>query len=80
MALIQRTSNPALNDKIIRGLGATETLSSQEHMTISGAVNKSFILLALAIASASWTWSQTLATGTVKPDLYMGRCPWADSS
>ena len=67
MALIQKSSNPALNDKIIQGLGVQENTIAAEPMTVSGAVNKSFILLALAIGAAGFTWSQTLATGVINP-------------
>jgi uncharacterized YccA/Bax inhibitor family protein len=46
-----RTSNPALNEKVFsRAVAAGET------MTISGAVNKTFILLALVMFGASYTW------------------------
>lgn len=67
MALIQKSSNPALNDKIIQGLNIQETAAHYEPMTVSGAVNKSFVLLALAIASAMFTWTQTLGTGQINP-------------
>lgn len=72
MALIQKSSNPALNDKIIQGLGVQETALAQEPMTVAGAVNKSFILLALALASAVFTWTQTLGTGVVNPVFVWG--------
>ncbi|QTN39454.1 Bax inhibitor-1/YccA family protein [Cryomorphaceae bacterium] len=67
MALIQKSSNPALNDKIIQGLGVQDHTIAAEPMTVSGAVNKSFILLALAMVTAGFTWSQTLATGVINP-------------
>ena len=46
-----RTSNPALNDKVFSRVTAGE-----ETMTISGVVNKTFILLALVVFSAAYTW------------------------
>jgi uncharacterized YccA/Bax inhibitor family protein len=53
-----KTGNPALNAKTfdefsnsVSGFG-----SKTELMTLDGTVGKSFILLALLIAGASWTW------------------------
>jgi len=56
-----RSGNPGLNDKTFAsqplvGLGG-------ERMTVSGAVNKSFLLLVVLLAGAFWPWSQYLATG-----------------
>lgn len=48
-----RTSNPTLNDNAFRG---EMTAFGQQAMTISGTVNKTGILLLLAIATAAWTW------------------------
>tara|TARA_B100001248_G_scaffold241870_1_gene208911 strand:- start:23194 stop:23931 length:738 start_codon:yes stop_codon:yes gene_type:complete len=50
--------NPALNDKAFRS-AATGT----DRMTITGAVNKSFILVALVFATAIWTWQNTFPSG-----------------
>ena len=47
-----RTSNPALNEKVF-----SSTRSAGETMTISGAVNKTFILLALVVFAALYTWN-----------------------
>lgn len=47
-----RTSNPALNEKVF-----SSTRSVGETMTISGAVNKTFILLALVVFAALYTWN-----------------------
>ncbi len=52
-----RTSNPALRPEAFReaqGYGG-------EVMTISGAVNKCFILLALIALSASWIWGKMMS-------------------
>ena len=47
-----RTSNPALSDKAFIGLPADSTA-----MTLGGTVNKTAILLALAMATAMITWN-----------------------
>lgn len=52
MADLMRTANPALNDKIFRGLPG----ALGETMTLEGTVNKTGILLLCAIATAAWTW------------------------
>jgi uncharacterized YccA/Bax inhibitor family protein len=51
MALM-RTSNPALNQESFRSSG----VAYGEGMTISGAVNKTGILLICATATAIWSW------------------------
>jgi uncharacterized YccA/Bax inhibitor family protein len=54
MAQLMRTSNPTLNDKVFR----TEAIAfGQEAMTISGTVNKTGILLLLALLTSIWTWN-----------------------
>ena len=50
-----RTSNPALSGDAFRTTGVS-TLG--EGMTVSGAVNKTGILLLLCVASAAWTWNR----------------------
>lgn len=47
-----RTSNPALNERVF-----TRTGMAGETMTISGAVNKTFILLVLVVFGALYTWN-----------------------
>lgn len=54
MAQLMRTSNPTLNDKAFRNEGVA---FGQEAMTISGTVNKTGILLLLALATSAWTWN-----------------------
>jgi uncharacterized YccA/Bax inhibitor family protein len=49
-----RTANPALNDKTFSGYG--RAASREEAMTIQGTVNKSVLLLLLALMTAGWTW------------------------
>lgn len=57
-----RTSNPALGDKTFESLSYSPDRSGSV-MTLNGTVNKTAILLALVIAAAAWTWSQTLLPG-----------------
>jgi uncharacterized YccA/Bax inhibitor family protein len=59
MAQMMRTSNPALNDKVFQGPeirygGGYSQIT--ERMTLNGTVNKTGILLVLAILTAGWTW------------------------
>ncbi|MDP9049329.1 MAG: Bax inhibitor-1/YccA family protein [Acidobacteriota bacterium] len=54
-----KTSNPALGDKTFRDLanaGPSGILDSAGHMTLSGTVNKTGILLLCVMATAAWTW------------------------
>ncbi len=55
MPQLMRTSNPALSGDAFRTTGVS-TLG--EGMTVSGAVNKTGILLLLCVASAAWTWNR----------------------
>lgn len=48
-----RSGNPALTAKTFQAFGAS-TVS----MTVSGTVNKTFLLLALLVGAASYTWNQ----------------------
>lgn len=48
-----RTSNPALNDNTFRSLDYTGSSST---MTASGAIDKSFILIALVLLTAGCNW------------------------
>lgn len=60
---MMRSSNPTMNEKYFeqaRAVGANET------MTIQGTVNKSFILLALLILSASWVWNKVLPSTSLE--------------
>ncbi len=56
-----RTSNPTLNDNAFRNEGVA---FGQEAMTISGTVNKTGILLLLALATSVWTWNLFLHSRT----------------
>lgn len=52
-----RTSNPALGD---RTFSVGSNLVGTDRMTIDGAVNKSFLLIAIVIAMAAWSWHTTM--------------------
>ena len=54
MPQLMRTSNPALGQDAFR----TGDLAIGEGMTISGAVNKTGILVLLCVASAAFTWNR----------------------
>jgi uncharacterized YccA/Bax inhibitor family protein len=59
-----KTSNPALNGKTFENLSDTRfggVIDETSHMTLTGTVNKTGILLLCAFATAAWTWSQFLA-------------------
>ena len=50
------SSNPTLNEKVF---GAARVGLGEPAMTVQGTVNKTFILLAVLMATAMWTWSKT---------------------
>jgi uncharacterized YccA/Bax inhibitor family protein len=50
-----QSSNPTLNEKTF---GAARVGVGEPAMTIQGTVNKTFILLAILVAAAAWTWSK----------------------
>ena len=58
---LNRSGNPGLNDNTF----ASQPLAGygQERMTLSGAINKSFLLLVVLLAGALWPWSQYLSSG-----------------
>ena len=60
-----KTSNPALSANAFRlpyaGMG--------ESMTISGAVNKTGILLICAVLTAAWSWNQCEPMGSTNASL-----------
>lgn len=64
MALF-KTSNPALGEKTFDGIGRLQyggSIDATERMTMNGTVNKTGILLVLAMATAMWTWMQFVKT------------------
>lgn len=50
---MMRTANPALNDKTFQQIGSYQ---SSDTMTLQGTVNKTIIMLFLAVAGAAYTW------------------------
>ncbi len=63
-----RTSNPALSDKIFKDVRTDET-----RMTLSGTVNKCYLLIGILLVAAFWSWRNTLAAdGTISiPGWYL---------
>ena len=64
VADLMRTSNPALNDKVFRGVPG----ALGETMTLEGTVNKTGILLLCAVATAAWTWHLAMNPDTLPLD------------
>ena len=56
---MMRTANPALNAKTFTGVRG---VARDQVMTIQGTVNKTAILLVLALMTASWTWNKFMAS------------------
>lgn len=57
---MNRTGNPGLND---RTFANQPIVAGGERMTVSGAINKSFLLLVVLMLGALWPWSEYLTTG-----------------
>ena len=57
-----RSGNPGLNDKTFAN---APIAGAAEPMTLSGTINKSFLLLIALMLSALWPWSQYLSGGDV---------------
>ncbi|HEY7817633.1 MAG TPA: Bax inhibitor-1/YccA family protein [Vicinamibacteria bacterium] len=55
-----RTANPTLNEKVFTAFGRTR---AEDAMSIQGTVNKTAILLALALLTAGWTWNLFTSSG-----------------
>lgn len=53
-----RTANPALGDRTFTAKTYNSVTSDQ--MTIDGTVNKSFLLIAIVIGMAAWSWQMTM--------------------
>ncbi len=51
-----KSSNPALGDKTFQNL--QPALAAEGRMTINGTINKTLILLVLALAPAAWVWDK----------------------
>jgi uncharacterized YccA/Bax inhibitor family protein len=63
MALM-KTSNPALGKDTFNDFANTalDDAASSGHMTLSGTVNKTGVLLVCTVATAAWTWHQFTRT------------------
>lgn len=55
------TSNPVLSSETFNSIRGIET---QDTMTVGGVITKTFLLLALVILSALWTWNLFLKSGS----------------
>jgi uncharacterized YccA/Bax inhibitor family protein len=64
MPQLMRTSNPALSGDTFR----TGEAAFGETMTVSGAVNKTGILVILCVLSAAWIWSRFFGVLASSPD------------
>jgi uncharacterized YccA/Bax inhibitor family protein len=64
VADLMRSGNPALNDKVFRGVPG----ALGETMTLEGTVNKTGILLLCAVATAAWTWHLAMNPDTLPLD------------
>src|SRR5580658_386107 len=64
MADLMRTSNPALRG----AFGAGDVAYGGDTMTISGAVNKTGILIILCVAAAAWTWNRFFGALATSPE------------
>ncbi len=78
MALF-KTSNPALGQNTFSDVARSQyggnLIDASARMTLSGAINKTGILLLCCIATAAWTWNSFLQThdfATVAPELMIG--------
>ena len=61
---LMKTSNPALGKNTFNDFGnsALSDVTDAGHMTLSGTVNKTAVLLVCAMATAAYTWHQFLQT------------------
>jgi uncharacterized YccA/Bax inhibitor family protein len=65
-----RSGNPALSAKTFEGFG-----EYSEAMTLGGTVNKTALLLAIVVITASWTWERALGAASaaeVSPFILIG--------
>ena len=69
MADLMRTSNPALRG----AFGTGDVAYGAETMTISGAVNKTGMLVILCVATAAWTWNRFFGALEISPEEAMHR-------
>ena len=63
-----RSGNPALKESTFLDLSSGSVVSRDGAMTLNGTVNKTGLLLLLAVLTASFAWSQTItADGQLSP-------------
>ncbi len=62
-----RSGNPALSAKTFQGFARTDSA-----MTVSGTVNKAFLMLLLLMAGAAYTWNQFFADYGLSPAWLIG--------
>jgi uncharacterized YccA/Bax inhibitor family protein len=67
MPQLMRTSNPALSGDTFR----TGEAAFGETMTVSGAVNKTGILIILCVATAAWVWNRFFGALAISPEAAM---------
>jgi uncharacterized YccA/Bax inhibitor family protein len=70
---VTRSGNPGLNQSTFANQPRAASLD--DRMTLQGAINKSFLLFVVLLASALWPWSQYIATGdlsTVSTSMLVG--------
>lgn len=67
-----RSGNPGLNDRTFAAL--PRPALAEERMTVSGTINKSFLLLVALMGCALWPWSQYFGgnTAAITPALLVG--------
>lgn len=56
-----QTSNPAFSDNILSHFDQSRSWGSSTTLTAQGTAVKSFVLLALVMLTAAWSWDQTAA-------------------
>lgn len=64
MAQLMRTSNPALSGDAFR----TGEAAFGDSMTVSGAVNKTGLLVILCVLTAAWTWNRFFGALAASPE------------
>jgi uncharacterized YccA/Bax inhibitor family protein len=64
---MMRSGNPALTAKTFEGFARTDS-----SMTVSGTVNKAFLMLLILMAGAAYTWNQFFTTGEINPGWVWG--------
>lgn len=65
MPQLMRTSNPALSGDAFRAEGFAY---GGESMTVSGAVNKTGVLVILCVLTAAWTWNRFFGAASTSPE------------